>query len=165
MSVHTKPTGDDYDIGDLEDDPIEEGLSKKEFSISASIDLPFEADVAFNAFVDLTRQPSWSPWIRSVTYIDEKDSPLEYSSCGIPLRQTKWTIGVRGLKFSWKAISTIIERPSKIEWESISGLKNRGSVSFIETENGTEMTLAMKFVAPRIVSGMLRKSSRITSFA
>eukprot|EP00560_Eucampia_antarctica_P003960 CAMPEP_0197839024 /NCGR_PEP_ID=MMETSP1437-20131217/40539_1 /TAXON_ID=49252 ORGANISM="Eucampia antarctica, Strain CCMP1452" /NCGR_SAMPLE_ID=MMETSP1437 /ASSEMBLY_ACC=CAM_ASM_001096 /LENGTH=186 /DNA_ID=CAMNT_0043447645 /DNA_START=168 /DNA_END=728 /DNA_ORIENTATION=- len=164
MSVDTQPS-EKYDEIDRSEEvvPMEEGISKKDICVSASIDLPFGADVAFNAFVDLPRQPSWSSWLRSVKYIDDDDSDFEYSSCGIPLRQTKWTISFQGLKFSWKARSTIIERPTKIGWESISGLKNQGCVTFMENEHGTRMTLAMTFVAPKIVATLLRRSSRITS--
>ena len=42
--------------------------------VDASIDLPFGADIAFDAFSDLPRQPSWSSWLRSVSYINNDGS-------------------------------------------------------------------------------------------
>ena len=166
ISVDEEQLASNLEVDD-EDEEVEEGLTKKDICVSASIDLPFDAEVAFDAFVDLPRQPSWSSWLRSVTYIDDEEqnkSELKYSSCGIPFRSTKWTIGFRGLKFSWNAQSTTIERPTTIEWMSTSGLKNQGQVLFEENNGTTKMTLSMKFVAPRIVSSLFRRSSRITKF-
>ena len=168
ISVDEDQLAQELKVDNHDEEEVEEGLiQKKEICVSASIDLPFDADIAFNAFVDLPRQPSWSSWLRSVTYNDDNDnSELKYSSCGIPLRSTKWTIGFRGLKFSWNAQSTTIDRPTKIEWISTSGLKNQGQVLFEENKDDdtTKMTLSMKFVAPRIVSSLFRRSSRISKF-
>lgn len=172
---------------DLDMDPAKlEKLSKKEIVVSSSINLPFSADVAFSAFADLPRQPSWSSWLHSVSYI-ENENP-EYTECGIPLQETKWVMRwkkARALSFSWKSRVTKFERPNCIEWESTSGLKNLGRITFIETEGpkprrimendmseeavastskvNTEMILEMKFIAPRIVAGMMRRSDAISS--
>ena len=34
---------------------------------------PFSAKIGFDTIADLTRQPSWSSWLRSVTYITSED--------------------------------------------------------------------------------------------
>lgn len=145
--------------------------NKKRIECSASIMLPFSADVAFSAFSDLTRQPSWCKYLHSVEYIDlveenddgdsgTNDSDLQIQD--IPLRSSKWTVGIKGLRFSWTASDTRIIRNKRIEWASTSGLKNIGSVEFTpssssQSESTTHMTLCFIFVLPRLVSSLYRR--------
>lgn len=129
--------------------------------VTSSIDLPFSSDVAYDAFSDLPRQPSWSPWLRRVCYVDEPDCQI-----------SQWTMRMAGLSFSWNSISTRKERPRVIEWESTSGIRNKGRVdirpmardgSCVDAEVANEsthkycqMTLTMTFEAPRIVAALFR---------
>lgn len=160
------------DAEDLSEEELDK-LSKREIVVSASINLPFSADVAFSAFADLTRQPSWSPWLYSVSYIEEKASEITYTECGIPLLETKWVLQwKKALRFSWKSKVRKFERPNMIQWESTSGLKNMGQIIF--TEHGsnksdgqdlnTDMLLEMKFVAPRVVASLMKRSDKISNF-
>uniref|UniRef100_A0A7S2HDW2 Coenzyme Q-binding protein COQ10 START domain-containing protein n=1 Tax=Helicotheca tamesis TaxID=374047 RepID=A0A7S2HDW2_9STRA len=157
----------------------EERKPKKEIAVSATIDLPFSASVAYDAFSDLSRQPSWSPMIRSVEYLDETYNGNELivaTTNGVTTTDgndgisssspvTEWTMGASGLKFSWKAVSTTLKRPNCIAWESISGLKNMGKVDFVEiNEESSKMTLSMTFLTPRIVSAMFRRSNKLASY-
>jgi uncharacterized membrane protein len=164
----------------LEDD--EGKLSKKEIAVSASIVLPFHADIAFSAFADLRRQPTWSSWLHSVEYLDEEDGNQEEVRVidGVTLRETKWVMQwKRAFRFSWKSRVTNIIRPSLIEWESTSGLRNMGKIQFTEqdfdlnsegsgdgerTGAATEMVLTMKFIAPRIVASIMKRSDVISTF-
>ena len=132
----------------------------KEIVVTSTIELPFSAHTAFDAFSDLPRQPTWSHWLKSVQYIHHDEDEK--------LPTTLWTLGWRGFTFNWVAKSTRLVRPHIIEWESISGLKNRGIVSFIDLSSGdskpigrTEMRLTLIFIAPRIVSLMFNNSGRI----
>ena len=137
--------------------------NKKKIECSASIMLPFSADVAFTAFSDLTRQPSWCTYLKSVEYIGlinkNDDDLLEVSQDDIPLRSSKWTVGVKGLRFSWTASDTRIIRNKRIEWASTSGLKNIGSVVFTpsSSDSTTHMELCFVFVLPRVVSSLYRR--------
>ena len=157
-----------------EDSLVSSGSSKREITASAKVILPFAATTAFDAFADLPRQPSWSPWLHDVRYIDGADAEDDGSDAGvvipikdgIPLRNTKWTMGYKAFKFSWHAVSTNLERPSIIEWQSTSGLRNYGSVRFDERvldeeRVETEMVLAMRFRAPRVIAALFRRSSTI----
>lgn len=145
--------------------------------VSASVTLPFSAELAFDAFSDLTRSPSWSSWLHSVVYIDRDPSNMKYSECGIPMRPTKWVMKIGKLQYSWDSEVTRLEPPNVIEWESTSGLKNMGMIKFTDTTakeidmsasayNGvlTDMTITFNFVTPRIVARVLRKSKRISAF-
>ncbi len=156
---------------DLSADEVDR-LAKKEIVVSSSIILPFDADAAFSAFADLPRQPSWSAWLHSVSYIENESSETTYTDCGIPILETKWVMRwKKAFRFSWRSKVTKLERPHEIRWESTSGLKNMGRILFAEDESGadnnnakTTMTLEMTFIAPRIVASILKRSDRISSF-
>jgi len=143
--------------GDLS--TMEEGLLKRKIVVTASISLPFSAELAYDAYSQLPRQPSWSAWLRSVSYVDDNET------------KSKWVLGWSNLEFSWLSIGTKLERPNIIKWESVSGLKNMGSVQFVErvdirtlTGVATNMTVTLTFVAPRVVASVLRRSKRVSSF-
>lgn len=120
---------------------------KNQIEVSSSIELPFSAEIAFDAFSNLPRQATWSSWLKSVEYISED------------LLETKWTMkSVLGISYSWNAVSTRLERPYLIEWESTRGLKNWGRVQFIPRDkDATSMELTLTFVAPRILARFFRK--------
>jgi len=85
--------------GGTEEDKDDKSRSKNLIECSASIMLPFPEDVAFDAFSDLTRQPSWCKYLHSVEYIGlVDDSDMEdktNNNNNIPLRKSKWTVGVK----------------------------------------------------------------------
>lgn len=105
---------------DTENEMISDRRRKKWISASVSLDMPFPAEIAFDTFSDLTRQPQWSPWLRSVIYLDEVKEVVQMNkneyridSPSMPLRETKWTLGIKGFDFSWRAVSTLIDRPHR----------------------------------------------------
>lgn len=112
--------------------------------VNSMIELPFSAELAYDCFSDLPRQPEWSPWLKSVEYLSDQ------------MGHSKWTMKILGAKFSWIAISGRNERPKRIEWESISGLRNFGQVDFVQNEVHTEMHLKMTFKVPRMVALLFR---------
>ena len=77
---------------------------------------------------------------------------------------------------SWTAKDKRIARPNHIEWESTSGLKNMGSVSFLSQQScnnssstsneiiATKMTICFTFVAPRVVSSLFRRSGKLRKY-
>jgi uncharacterized membrane protein len=142
-------------------------------SVETSMTLPFCANTAFSAFSDLPRQPSWSHWLHSVSYIypsDSTNTKIPCTECGIPLLETKWIMKWKKLSFTWKSKITKIQRPYLIQWESTSGLKNKGKIVFIDLENSTAtddkalVSLTLSFVTPRIVGKLLRRSDIISDF-
>ena len=115
---------------------------KNHIEVTNHIHLPFSAEVAYDAFSDLPRQAAWSPWLKSVAYVKEGSN------------ETKWTMrSVLGVSYSWNAISTRLERPRIIEWESCRGLKNWGRVEFTPISvDSSYMQLTLTFVAPRVLA-------------
>lgn len=139
---------------EVESDCDEWDISEKRIiSIDHSLELPFAAEIAYDAYSDLTRQPSWSSWLHLVQYTDT--SHLE----------SLWTLKFLGFKYSWSAISLKNERPRFIQWKSTSGLENFGTVVFEPVdETNTIMTLTMTLAAPRAVAALFRKSKRLQEF-
>ena len=153
---------------------------RHEIKVSTSLELPFNAEIAFDAFSDLPRQAEFSPWLQKVEYLVPPPSlrsattatttaidgrTIKDMNQRLNLGETKWYMGFRGLSFTWNAISTRIERPSLIEWESTSGMKNFGRVEFqSQGKDSTVMTLTMTFVAPRLVAALFSRSSKLANF-
>ncbi len=184
--------GDDHNEGydDISTGEVANKLG--EIAVTATIDLPFSADTAFDAFSDLPRQPSWSSWLHSVSYLNDGDNSsndsyliqkeeqekrfnnfIDGTNCidVQQLRETKWVMGWKRIRFSWKSKVTFMERPKCIKWESTSGLKNKGILTFKErrmdnSQPGviTQMTLTLKFVAPRVVGALMKRSDKVEAY-
>ena len=122
--------------------------SGREISVVVSLPLPFSDEIACSRFTDLPQQSRWSPWLSSVAYLDDG-------------RETEWTLNVRGVKFSWRAVSSILVKPHRgILWESVSGLKNLGIAEFVPTSaDSCTMKVRMTIVAPRVVTTLFPGAS------
>jgi o-succinylbenzoate synthase len=122
--------------------------SGRELSVVVSLPLPFSDMIASSRFTDLPQQSRWSPWLSSVAYLDAG-------------RETEWTLNVRGVRFSWRAVSDILETPYRgIQWESISGLGNLGVVEFIPTApEACLMKVRMTILVPRLLATLFPGAS------
>jgi uncharacterized membrane protein len=119
--------------------------------VTSEMEMDIPIQVCFDAFSDLPRQPSWSPWLHSVSY-DEKNP-----------QETVWKMRYLGLPISWRSVSTNNKRPHVIEWKSIKGLKNFGRVDFTElTDQTTHMKLTLTFEVPPIAARVLTQSAKTT---
>jgi uncharacterized membrane protein len=128
---------------------------KRLIQIKRELKLPFSREVAYDAYSDLTRQPSWSSWLHSVDYIDDEKN------------NSKWTMQFLKVKYSWTAIALKNQRPRVIQWQSTSGLRNFGMVEFIPSDDEnypTLMTMQMAFVAPRAAAAVFRQSRFMANF-
>lgn len=130
------------------------GISEKRIvAIESSLELPFSAEIAYDAYSNLPRQPSWSSWLHKVEYTDSAN------------KESLWTLKFLGFKYSWSAMSLRNERPRIIQWKSTSGLANFGTVVFESMdEKATTMSLTMTLAAPRAVAALFRKSKRLPQF-
>lgn len=131
--------------------------------VRSQIELPFSAEVAYDAYSDLPRQATWSSWLESVQV-------LQNNSSNNNIVESLWTSKMFGIKYSWKAVAVKNERPHTIQWKSTTGLRNEGIVRFYKKEGTsyeegpTLMTLKMAFVAPRAVSAIIRRSKKLTKY-
>jgi uncharacterized membrane protein len=123
-------------------------------NVTSQISLPFSAEIAYDAYSNLPRQPSWSSWLDSV--VMSEDNPKE----------SIWTLKFLGMSYSWTAEAVKNIRPHTIQWRSTSGLQNYGTVRFLEGKSGesTVMTMQMTFVAPRAISLLFNQSTTLTNF-
>lgn len=126
-----------------------EPRERKKIVVSSELDMDVPIEIAYDAFQDLPRQPSWSPWLKSVEYINgDRNKSL-------------WKMKTMGITVSWRAQNTQLERPHLIAWESTSGLKNYGRVEFEKlTATTTRMRFVMTFVPPRVVNMLIRRSGQ-----
>ncbi|KAG7359907.1 cyclase/dehydrase [Nitzschia inconspicua] len=122
--------------------------------VSSRIELPFSVYDAYDAYADLPRQPTWSSWLDSV--VIKTDNPNE----------SVWTMKFLGIRYSWTAVAVQNKRPHIIQWKSITGLQNFGTVRFYEKDddNTSFMTMSMTFVAPRAVSLAFQKSKALAKY-
>lgn len=98
--------------------------SSVEFSVQSS---PNEV---FTLYSNLTEHPKWSPWLERIEVDD---------NTGV----SQWTLFCLGLRYSWFAKNTVVEPPRMIQWESISGLQNRGKIEFIGDRNPCNANLSI----------------------
>ena len=76
-------------------DPIGESRQKRLIECSAAIVLPFSSEVAFDAFSDLSRQPSWCRYLDAVEYVGiVDDCSADDEDCS-PLRSSRWTVAIK----------------------------------------------------------------------
>ncbi|GKY93758.1 hypothetical protein MPSEU_000342900 [Mayamaea pseudoterrestris] len=117
-----------------------------QISVVVSLPLPFSAQIAAARFTDLPQQSRWSPWISSVAYQGD---------------ETKWSLNVKGIPLTWRAKSQILLDPPGIEWESVSGLSNRGKVEFLPATSKTECTMKvqMTLLTPRLLRPLFKGTS------
>lgn len=126
-----------------------------ETTIQASISLPFSSEVACARFADWPQQPRWSPWLSSVSYVNGSEDDSE----------TEWTLNVRGIRLQWRAVSVIQSKPSRVIWESISGLRNKGTVDFVPTsKTSCTMIASITFVPPRPIAIVFKNNEFLKSF-
>ncbi|VEU37167.1 unnamed protein product [Pseudo-nitzschia multistriata] len=164
---------DDDDVffgGSDEGESSEVATNKnKLIEIKSEIELPFSAEVAYDAYSDLPRQSSWSSWLESVEVVENKYTDNNGYN-GAKKVESLWTSKMFGIRYSWTAVAVKNERPHTIQWRSVTGLRNEGIVRFYKREGKTYgqgptlMTLRMAFVAPRAVSGILRRSKKLSRY-
>lgn len=135
-------------------------LSKRTIFVESTLSLPFSQTTAFDAFSDLTRQVEYSPWLKSVDYLNPPEDGVD--TIGKDLGETKWCMAYCGIRFSWNSIVSRLDRPHTLEWESTSGMKNYGSVNFVPIDDkNTTVTMRMSFVTPRLVAALFNRSNKI----
>jgi L-alanine-DL-glutamate epimerase-like enolase superfamily enzyme/uncharacterized membrane protein len=114
-------------------------------NVVVSLPLPFSAQIAASRFTDLPQQSRWSPWISSVAYQGE---------------ETEWRLNVKGIPLTWRAKSQLLVDPLGIEWESVSGVSNKGSVEFLEQSiDACLMKVQITMLTPRLLRPLFQGTS------
>ena len=185
--------GDEKDVLDgIEDSPkdttdqidtttettADEKKLNRNVEVSASLEVPFSAEKAYDTFSDLEKQANWSTWLRKVEYTGYADDSPENGSKddtltntngnrqdGPRLKTSKWSAGMRGFSWSWRAVQTEMRRPHVVAWKSTSGVRNNGRVEFERKgPNTTKVSIHMTLEAPRFVAAFFRRSNKLSNF-
>ncbi|MEL7084118.1 MAG: SRPBCC family protein [Cyanobacteria bacterium P01_A01_bin.3] len=102
---------------------------------TCQIQVPESIDRVWELWVNLELLPQWMKWIRSVTMLDDNLS--------------QWELDSRGFSFSWTSRTHTTIEHQRIEWESVSGLSNRGALRFYDRkEEGTIVRLTVAYGVP-----------------
>ncbi|CAN0038929.1 unnamed protein product [Ectocarpus sp. 12 AP-2014] len=109
-----------------------------------SLEVPASTQDAYSLYSDLQRQPEWSPWLKSVQHDRATGT-------------SKWVIQSNGIKVSWNAQNTVEVYGSEVAWESTTGLRNRGRVTFDDKGDGRcLMKLTLSYNLPYVIASVLR---------
>jgi uncharacterized membrane protein len=105
------------------------------------IEVPASPADCYALYSQLEEHPRWSPWLRSVQFLDKVG------------RISEWTLESRGFTVAWKARNTIENPGECISWESMTGLPNKGLVTFEERMPGmTNMALTISYRVPKPIA-------------
>jgi len=114
-----------------------------EHSVQIEVEAPI--DLVWSLWADLEQMPRWMKWIESVK-IDQNDLDL-----------SNWTLNTGGLQFTWS--SRILKNiPNQIiQWESTTGLANRGAVRFYDRKESSIVKLSVAYDIPGILGQLMDK--------
>lgn len=111
---------------------------------SVRLDIPASAEEAYSLYSQLEEHPRWSPWLKGVTFDEEK-------------RTSTWALKVLGFSVSWESINTVEIAAEEIAWESRTGLANRGRVRFEDVRPGQcYMTMTLSYDLPKVAAAILK---------
>merc|ERR1712151_473447 len=137
-------------------------------SATSCIILPCPCTIAYDTWSNMPKQPQWSKFVHSVSYVNpsEKD-------------ETEWIASILKIPIRWKAKTILLDRPHIISWKSISGVPTSGTVKFKDVTNSDtstitnaaddndkkcEMKLSMTVQAPKPLAMVLHTSYIRESF-
>ncbi|MEN9228617.1 MAG: SRPBCC family protein [Gloeomargarita sp. GMQP_bins_120] len=109
-----------------------------EHTVQVTVDVP--VSLAWALWSDLEQMPRWMQWIRSVEVLPDRPE------------LSRWHLATRGLDFYWE--SRIVKQiPHQIiQWESVTGLPNRGAVRFYDRGPQCIVKLTVAYALPAWVS-------------
>ncbi|NJK34751.1 MAG: hypothetical protein HC919_07215 [Oscillatoriales cyanobacterium SM2_2_1] len=110
---------------------------------TVQIEVQQPIDQVWELWSDVTQMPRWMKWIEAVEMSD--DLP------GV----SKWRLGSNGFTFSWQSRITKQIKHQIIQWESTTGLSNRGAVRFYDRHGTTIVKLSISYHVPNILGQMM----------
>ena len=109
---------------------------------TCQIQVPDSIDRVWDLWVNLELLPNWMKWIRSVKQLEGDLS--------------EWELNSRGFKFTWTSKTHTTVEHQRIEWESVSGLANRGALRFYDRkEEGTIIRLTVAYGMPSWLAAIM----------
>ena len=114
---------------------------------SVQVEVEASIDKVWSLWSDLEQMPNWMNWITSVKV--SEDQP----------ELSRWTLSTGGLQFSWQSRLTKHIPNQIIQWESVSGLANRGAIRFYD--RGTDRSIVKMTIAyavPELLAKLMNNS-------
>ncbi|MEL6224061.1 MAG: SRPBCC family protein [Cyanobacteria bacterium J06626_14] len=112
-----------------------------EHSVQIEVEIPITQ--AWALWSDLEQMPRWMKWIDSVSILED-DPDL-----------SKWKLETGGLEFSWLSRISKIVPHQIIQWESVSGLPNRGAIRFYDRGDSSIVKLSIAYAIPGFLGRLM----------
>lgn len=112
-----------------------------EHSVEIEVEAPI--DLVWNLWSDLEQMPRWMKWIDSVEVLP--DDP----------NLARWKLNTGGLEFTWMSRNIKVIPHQIIQWESVSGLPNRGAVRFYDRKETSIVRLSVAYAIPGILGKVM----------
>jgi uncharacterized membrane protein len=127
-----------------------------EHTVQIEVEVPIE--VVWNLWSDLELMPRWMKWIDSVK-VDENDPDI-----------SRWKLASGVFEFSWQSKITKLVTHQIIQWESVTGLPNRGGIRFYDRGDHSVVKLTVAYAIPDILgrvmdNGLLSRIVESTLYA
>ncbi|MGG6267613.1 SRPBCC family protein [Leptolyngbya sp. AN03gr2] len=111
---------------------------------TAQVEVEASIEKVWGFWSDLEQMPNWMNWISSVKVSEEQPE------------LSRWTLNAVGLQFSWQSRLTKIVPNQIIQWESISGLPNRGAIRFYDRgSEGSIVKMTIAYSVPELLAQMM----------
>ena len=105
-----------------------------EHSVQIEVDAPI--DLVWSLWSDLEQMPRWMKWIESVKILEDNAD------------LSRWQLATGGFEFSWLSRIVKLVPNQLIQWESVDGLPNRGTVRFYDRHDKSIVRLTFAYAIP-----------------
>lgn len=112
-----------------------------EHSVQVEVETPIAH--VWELWSDLEQMPRWMKWIDSVSILED-DPDL-----------SKWKLDTGGFEFSWLSRISKIVPHQIIQWESVSGLPNRGAIRFYDRGEHSIVKLTVAYAIPGFLGRLM----------
>ncbi len=110
---------------------------------SVQVEVEASIDHVWSLWADLEQLPNWMNWITSVKVLEDQPE------------LSRWTLSTSGLQFSWQSRITKRIPNQIIQWESISGLANRGAIRFYDRGENSIVKMTISYAVPGILAQVM----------
>jgi uncharacterized membrane protein len=112
-----------------------------EHSVQVEVEVPI--DLVWSLWSDLEQMPRWMKWIDSVRILE--DNP----------ELSQWKLATGGLEFTWQSKILKVTPHQIIQWESVSGLPNRGAIRFYDQGDRSVVKLTVAYGIPGFLGKLM----------
>lgn len=141
-------------------------VEQVEYTVSASMPLPFSPKVAYKEYSDFTRHPDWSSSLRRVI------STAPPNGSRTDMGEFKWFASVLGIPYTSvcrgtkKVIRKLLPNRNRyrVQWDSVSGVDMKGTVEFSKQQGSTVAQYQVSFVPPRLFAAVFPRPDTMLRF-